>query len=93
MVPNPPKMFAFQPFLRRTGGGVFLVAALFTIASPAPAQEAKPGSGFTTETKTVVLLGNGLVEESQASGYIETRLTRRFPDRRILFRNLGWTGD
>jgi lysophospholipase L1-like esterase len=41
----------------------------------------------------VVLLGNGLFEEDQASAYIETRLARRFPNRRIVFRNMGWTGD
>jgi lysophospholipase L1-like esterase len=70
-----------------------MTGMLFLSRTPSPAQEAKPDSGFTSATKTVVLLGNGLVEESQASGYIECRLTRLFPDRRIVFRNLGWTGD
>jgi lysophospholipase L1-like esterase len=67
---------------------------LSAIGLSSSAQEsAKPGQSFTESTKTVVLLGNGLIEESQTSGYIETRLLRRFPDRRIDFRNLGWTGD
>lgn len=41
----------------------------------------------------VILLGGTLIEREQASGYWETRLTREFPDRRVIFRNLGWSGD
>lgn len=41
----------------------------------------------------VVFLGNTFFERSQASGYIETALTSRFPGRQIVFRNLGWSGD
>ncbi|MEK6234247.1 MAG: hypothetical protein N2C14_06020, partial [Planctomycetales bacterium] len=41
----------------------------------------------------VVWLGNTFVERAQASGYLETSLTRRFPKRNIVFRNLGWSGD
>jgi lysophospholipase L1-like esterase len=41
----------------------------------------------------VVLLGSTLVEHEQSSGYWETMLTARFPDRNIVFRNLGWSGD
>jgi lysophospholipase L1-like esterase len=59
----------------------------------AGAQDSKPDSGFTEGTRTVVLLGNGLIEEGQGSGYLEARLTRRFSDRPLIFRNLGWTGD
>jgi lysophospholipase L1-like esterase len=41
----------------------------------------------------VVLVGNTLIEREQRYGYWETALTRRHPDRSILFRNLGWSGD
>jgi putative heme-binding domain-containing protein len=41
----------------------------------------------------VVLLGDTLIEREQASGWVETMLTTRFPDRDITFRNLGWSGD
>ncbi|HEV3260854.1 MAG TPA: SGNH/GDSL hydrolase family protein [Gemmataceae bacterium] len=41
----------------------------------------------------VVLLGNTLIEREQRSGYWETLLTSRYPDRNIQFRNLGWSGD
>jgi lysophospholipase L1-like esterase len=41
----------------------------------------------------VVLIGNTLIEREQRSGYWETLLTRRWPDRNATFRNLGWSGD
>jgi lysophospholipase L1-like esterase len=41
----------------------------------------------------VVLIGGTLIERDQAHGYLETRLTRRYPGRSITFRNLGWSGD
>ena len=41
----------------------------------------------------VVLLGDTLIEREQAFGYIESRLTVRWPDRHITFRNLGWSAD
>ena len=41
----------------------------------------------------VVLLGNTLIEREQRYGWWEFALTRRFPDRNITFRNLGWSGD
>jgi lysophospholipase L1-like esterase len=92
---TPPTLRArpFERLLRRSARPALLAGILWATASSSGAQEAKPDSGFSEGTRTVVLLGNGLVEESQTSGYIEARLTRRFPDRRIVFRNLGWTGD
>ena len=33
------------------------------------------------------------IEREGASGYLETRLARRYPGLRIVVRNLGWTGD
>lgn len=41
----------------------------------------------------VVLLGDTLIERAQADDYLETRLTSRYPDRQIKFRNLGWSAD
>ena len=34
-----------------------------------------------------------MIERDQTFGYLETRLTRRYPNRSITFRNLGWSGD
>ena len=41
----------------------------------------------------VVLVGNTLIEREQRYGHWEAALTRRWPDRNITFRNLGWSGD
>jgi lysophospholipase L1-like esterase len=41
----------------------------------------------------VVLLGGTFLEREGNYGYLETALTTAWPDRRIVFRNLGWSGD
>jgi lysophospholipase L1-like esterase len=41
----------------------------------------------------IVLVGNGFIEQSRLTGYIEARLLRRFPERSVIIRNLGWSGD
>jgi putative heme-binding domain-containing protein len=41
----------------------------------------------------VVLLGDTLIEQEGAYGYIEERLTLQFPERNVQFRNLGWSAD
>ena len=41
----------------------------------------------------VVFLGNTLIEREQRSGWWEYALTTRFPGKKVIFRNLGWSGD
>jgi hypothetical protein len=41
----------------------------------------------------VVFLGNTLIERAQSQDYWETALATRWPNRKIVFRNLGWSGD
>jgi hypothetical protein len=41
----------------------------------------------------VVLIGSTLIEREQRYGYWETAITRCYPDKSIIFRNLGWSGD
>ena len=41
----------------------------------------------------VLLLGNTVIEREQRYGYWEAALTARCPDKKIVFRNLGWSGD
>jgi len=55
-------------------------------APPPPAMELQDGD-------RVVLLGDTLIEREQRYGYVEARLTVRWPDRHITFRNLGWSAD
>src|SRR5579862_2633101 len=41
----------------------------------------------------VVFLGSTFIEREQRYGYWEAALTARWPDRNIILRNLGWSGD
>ena len=41
----------------------------------------------------VVLLGGTFIEREGNYGYLETALTIAWSDRKIVFRNLGWSGD
>lgn len=41
----------------------------------------------------VVLIGGTFAERAQQHDYIEAALTARFPGRKLVFRNLGWSGD
>ncbi|MCE9543909.1 MAG: hypothetical protein K8T25_00030 [Planctomycetia bacterium] len=41
----------------------------------------------------IVLLGDGLFEREQQDGYLETALTASWPEKKLAFRNLGWSGD
>ena len=41
----------------------------------------------------IVWLGAAFVERMQLNSYLETWLTTSFPERDIVFRNLGWSGD
>jgi lysophospholipase L1-like esterase len=56
-----------------------------------PADAAEPFA--LRDGDRVVLIGSTLIEREQRYGYWETALTRRYPDKSILFRNLGWSGD
>ena len=42
---------------------------------------------------TVVLLGNTVIERAQKYGHIETALTLAAGEKKLRFRNLGWSGD
>ncbi|MGI8965318.1 MAG: hypothetical protein ACR2H1_04425, partial [Limisphaerales bacterium] len=45
------------------------------------------------EGDRVVFLGDTLMEREQYHGYIELALATHFPESRVTFRNLGWSGD
>jgi lysophospholipase L1-like esterase len=68
-----------------------LAAVIFAIVSPLTFAADKP---FTMpENPNIAFVGNTLVERDQEHGYFETRLIEAFPDKNIIFRNLGWSGD
>ena len=68
-----------------------LLAALSICLFALPIRAAEPFE--LKDGDRVVWLGNTLIEREQRYGYWETALTARWPDRKIRFRNLGWSGD
>src|SRR6266850_6819117 len=68
---------------------VIICAASFS--EPARAQPKPPFQ--LRDGDRVVLLGDTLIEREQLYGFLEHRLTVQFPDRNIVFRNLGWSAD
>lgn len=62
------------------------VLALLVAADPAPQFSLKDGD-------RVVWLGGTLVEREQRYGHWEAALLAAHPDKKITFRNLGWSGD
>jgi hypothetical protein len=61
-----------------------------TLALPASARadtiEIKPGDH-------IAIIGNTLADRMQHDGWLETDLQARFPDQRLVIRNLGFSGD
>ncbi len=45
------------------------------------------------DSDRVAFLGDTFFEQAIRYGHIETALSSRWPDRKILFRNIGWAGD
>jgi putative heme-binding domain-containing protein len=67
----------------------FILAAFLSLvahAAEAPKFELKDGD-------RVAFLGDTFMEREQLESYIETMLTIRFPERQVIFRNLGWSAD
>src|SRR5579872_763029 len=62
------------------------VSCLSGWSQPKPSLELHEGD-------RVVLVGDTLIEREQTHGYVEQRLTVRYPGGNILFRNLGWSAD
>jgi hypothetical protein len=73
----------------RSLGPLLLLGCSLGISVSARAAETFP----LRDGDRVVLIGSTLIEREQRYGYWETALTRRYPDKSITFRNLGWSGD
>ncbi len=65
---------------------LLLSASTLFAADAAPVFELKDGD-------RVVTLGGTFVEREGQFGYIESVFTLAVPDRKVTFRNLGWSGD
>jgi hypothetical protein len=65
-----------------------LLAVLAIIPNASAGAPFKIGDG-----DRIVLLGNTLIEREQRYGYWETALTTRLAGKKLVVRNLGWSGD
>ena len=65
-----------------------LTAAFFPVASSATAASFDFKNG-----DQVVIIGNGLADRMQHSGWLETLIQSRNAGKQLTFRNLGFTGD
>ena len=74
-------------------GAVAGLLLLLTCAAAAPAQDDAQQPFELRDGDTVALIGSTFVEREQVYSYLETLLRSRWPERKIAFRNLGWSGD
>jgi lysophospholipase L1-like esterase len=70
-----------------------LSVAVFLVTGIHSTLWASQGPLTLNDGDRVLLLGSALIEHEQDHGFLETRLTQRFPDASITFRNFGWSGD
>jgi lysophospholipase L1-like esterase len=61
--------------------------------APLEARSDPPARCELRDGDRVVFLGDTLIERDQRYGYWETLLTIANPDKDLIFRNLGWSGD
>lgn len=73
--------------------GQFHIHLLLCICIMMPSTAAAIETFELRDGDRVVMLGNTLIEREQRYGYWEAELTRHYPTRNIIFRNLGWSGD
>lgn len=81
MLPGPRQACALFSLL-------FFAALLPGVAK---GQNAKPLT--VTEGEHISIIGNTLPDRMQHDGWLETYLYARFPEKKLVFRNLGFSGD
>ncbi|MBL8848661.1 MAG: HEAT repeat domain-containing protein [Planctomycetaceae bacterium] len=69
-----------------------LLASLMVLAPVCVRAEAPPKL-VLHDGDTIVLIGNTLAERMQYFGHWETLLHARFPEKKLVVRNLGWSAD
>lgn len=71
-----------------------LLTTAVTLVAAANVARAEDTSAFEfKQSDRVVLLGGAFVERLQTHGYLEAAITAGLPDKKLTFRNLGWSGD
>jgi lysophospholipase L1-like esterase len=79
------------PLVARSVSGALMLLIMALLCPVARAGEQK--SIELQDGDVVAFIGNTFVEREQSYSYLETLLRTRWPDRKISFRNLGWSGD
>ena len=69
------------------------VAGLLCLFAPRQPQSDQPPRLELKDGDRIVLVGDTLIERDQRYGYLETLLSISNPDKNLVFRNLGWSGD
>ena len=73
--------------------GLYLSLGLLAFTA-APNASAQTTNAFELrEGDRVVLVGDTLIEREATDGFIEHTLTAQFPERHVIYRNLGWSAD
>src|SRR6266700_3223886 len=70
-----------------------ILALLALCGSLAATRAQNPAAFELLNGDRVALLGDTLIEREQSYGHLEFLLTTHYPDRNIIFRNLGWSAD
>lgn len=83
----------FLLFLALLSAGPIFSAETNIVAQPQQAAPAVRARFTLNDGDRVVFLGDTFMEREQLDSYIETMLTLRFPDKQVIFRNLGWSAD
>jgi lysophospholipase L1-like esterase len=69
------------------------IVGLFCLLEPTSARSDPPLPLELKDGDRIVLVGDTLIERNQRYGYLETLLSISNPDKNLVFRNVGWSGD
>jgi lysophospholipase L1-like esterase len=74
--------------------GIVFAAGLMPLLSfAAPTRAVEPKPFELKDGDRVAFIGGTFIEREQSYSYLETLLRTRWPERKVVFRNLGWSGD
>jgi lysophospholipase L1-like esterase len=83
--------FSIMPNFMVRGRTTVVALILILLAVKSAPAETKPLE--FKEGDRIAWVGGAFVERDQMYGYLETLLTTAMPDKKLTFRNLGWSGD
>jgi hypothetical protein len=69
------------------------IVGLMCVFSQQESPGSQPPKFELRDGDRIALIGDTLIERDQRYGYLETLLSISNPDKNLVFRNLGWSGD